>query len=263
MYTCESTREAAREKLLAYIDNMDLAKEARLPTEDELCTLLGASRTTVRAVLEELIVEGRIIRQKGARSWVNAGYYSLKAILTPYHSIQQNIRAMGYTPRSRNLRTQILTPSKELAQALRIPPNGQVVRSTHVFYGDDHFCTLCYDFFDAATLTKEDIVQLNVETSSFFKVLFRKRGNKLSWDILQLSITDTMSMPELALYAGVDPHSRKPFLATHITAYDVNNYPVIHSDMFYDPDYITFGMVRRERYDFDDFQSKSYEMQKK
>lgn len=64
-------RFSAREQLKEIIQHMDLEQDNRLPPELELANQLGIGRTTLRKILEELELEGVVIRRKGKGTFVN------------------------------------------------------------------------------------------------------------------------------------------------------------------------------------------------
>jgi GntR family transcriptional regulator, uxu operon transcriptional repressor len=64
---------AALVQLQAYLAQMDLSGETRLPAERELCELLGVSRGDLRKALAVLEKDGRIWRHVGKGTFVGSG----------------------------------------------------------------------------------------------------------------------------------------------------------------------------------------------
>ncbi len=64
---------AALVQLQAYLSQMDLSGESRLPAERELCESLGVSRGDLRKALAVLEKDGRIWRRVGKGTFVGSG----------------------------------------------------------------------------------------------------------------------------------------------------------------------------------------------
>ena len=59
------------------IESGELKDGERLPTEEELCLLFDASRTTVRNALKELAYRGYIVKKHSKGSFVRSGEASM------------------------------------------------------------------------------------------------------------------------------------------------------------------------------------------
>lgn len=58
-------RERVRAQLLELISEMDLTVNTRLLSEGQLAAKFQVSRSTIRTVLSDLEVEGKVIRRQG------------------------------------------------------------------------------------------------------------------------------------------------------------------------------------------------------
>ncbi|MFK9093818.1 GntR family transcriptional regulator [Bacillus salipaludis] len=63
-------REEVVEKIEFYIDENELRPNDKLPSERELCEILGTSRTTLRGAIKRLIIEGTLYSKRGAGTFV-------------------------------------------------------------------------------------------------------------------------------------------------------------------------------------------------
>ena len=73
-------------------------EEGRIPSETELATELGVSRTTIRDALSRLENEGSIYRKQGAGTFVNEPGLQIKSRLEEMWSYEEVLRDHGYTP---------------------------------------------------------------------------------------------------------------------------------------------------------------------
>ena len=73
----QSTLQTAiREELLSRIQNGHFKPGEKFPTEHALCEEFGVSRTTVRGALNQLTIEGYLVRQQGRGTFVADGKVS-------------------------------------------------------------------------------------------------------------------------------------------------------------------------------------------
>ncbi|MBO0768717.1 MAG: GntR family transcriptional regulator [Solirubrobacterales bacterium] len=104
---------------------VDLEPGAPVPTERDLASLLGTSRTTVRQALAELVGEGRLFRRQGAGTFVAEP--KLRWPLQP-RSFTEQTRASGLTASSVLLDAKRMNAPAQLAEDLGIAPRAPVYR---------------------------------------------------------------------------------------------------------------------------------------
>lgn len=97
-----SQHTAAR--LLEELENGHYSGAAQLPSELELASDLGVSRTVVRDALSELERDGYLERVRGIGTLVNRDVVQLKNRMDQKLEFYKMIRAIGKEPRSDNLR---------------------------------------------------------------------------------------------------------------------------------------------------------------
>ena len=98
----------------------------RLPSEAELCTIFGVSRTVIRQALQDLIHEGLIKRRKGKGSFVSANKISEQLVqkLTGFY---QDMVEQGFEPVTVVLRLHTIPASAEVAGNLGIEIGSPVI----------------------------------------------------------------------------------------------------------------------------------------
>ncbi len=92
-------KHQVKKAILQHIKDMNTAENNRLPSEHKLCEMLGVSRVTVRAALDELSSEGRVFRTRGSGTFVNTIFSRINASLIPYNSFENIIFDHGNIPR--------------------------------------------------------------------------------------------------------------------------------------------------------------------
>jgi GntR family transcriptional regulator len=90
----------------------------RLPSEAEIEEQYLVSRATIRTALNRLVAAGRIERIQGLGSFVARPRPTHKTLL---NSFTENMRAQGFRPHRRLLRSGVVTPDDEVRSALRLP----------------------------------------------------------------------------------------------------------------------------------------------
>lgn len=91
-----------------------------LPTEQELQTLLGVSRVTVRRAIEELEREGYVKKKQGKGTYVTPPKLSYP--LPKLTSFSEDMLQKGFIPNSRTIRLDILR-NRAAAKAMGLPEN--------------------------------------------------------------------------------------------------------------------------------------------
>ena len=114
-----SQHTAAR--LLEELENGRYSGAAQLPSELELASDLGVSRTVVRDALSELERDGYLERVRGIGTLVNQDVVQLKNRMDQKLEFYKMIRAIGKEPRSDNLSVTREIASPALAEKLQLP----------------------------------------------------------------------------------------------------------------------------------------------
>ena len=114
-----SQHTAAR--LLEELENGRYSGAAQLPSELELASDLGVSRTVVRDALSELERDGYLERVRGIGTLVNRDVVQLKNRMDQKLEFYKMIRAIGKEPRSDNLSVTREIASPALAEKLQLP----------------------------------------------------------------------------------------------------------------------------------------------
>ncbi len=104
-----------------------------LPSERDLCALMGASRVTVRKAIELLIAEGMLSRRQGSGTYVTPRIQAPGSYLT---SFSEDAAARGETTSTRWMEKKKGFASEEEARLLELETGAPVLRLSRVRLAD-------------------------------------------------------------------------------------------------------------------------------
>lgn len=90
-----------------------------IPPESELIDTYQVSRSTVRQVLDILVNEGLIYRERGRGSFI--AHLTLEQSMTRIVSFTEDMHQRGFEPSTRVLSAQLVPASKDIAERLQVP----------------------------------------------------------------------------------------------------------------------------------------------
>lgn len=95
-----------------------------IPPEPELEARFQVSRITVRKAIDDLVIEGLLVRQQGRGTFVQRP--KLTHELNMITSWTEQLRALGYTPRTLPLEIEEIDPPQRVAYNLGLGPRQRV-----------------------------------------------------------------------------------------------------------------------------------------
>ncbi|MBK5108065.1 MAG: GntR family transcriptional regulator [Anaerolineales bacterium] len=113
------------EILLDKIQRREWQPGDMIPPESELIEEYQVSRNTVRQVLEKLVNDGLIYRQRGRGSFVS--HPTLEQAMTRIVSFTEDMHQRGFAPGTRVLSTDLIPAEEEIANQLDVPIGEQLV----------------------------------------------------------------------------------------------------------------------------------------
>ncbi|RUT30231.1 GntR family transcriptional regulator [Arsenicitalea aurantiaca] len=113
-----------KEALLHGLRNGAWDAESPIPSERQLMTELGVSRATVRQAIQELEIEGWLVRRQGRGTFPHAPKVEQRLELLAGFS--DNMRAQGLEPSSRLVGRRLANADPRVARALGILPGAPV-----------------------------------------------------------------------------------------------------------------------------------------
>jgi GntR family transcriptional regulator len=108
------------------IDSGEWQPGDMIPPESELTERFQVSRTTVRQVLDMLVNEGLIYRQRGRGSFV--AHPTVEQTLVRIISFTDDMRQRGFRPGTKVLSSDLIPAPADIAQQLGIEPGEELAR---------------------------------------------------------------------------------------------------------------------------------------
>lgn len=107
-----------------------------IPTEFELCDIFAISRTTIRQALTELVNENKFYRVKGRGTFVAQNKIN-QDFIRKIESYNAEMKRKGYIPSSEVLDLKVIPANTEVAAALEIQANADVISLKRLRYADE------------------------------------------------------------------------------------------------------------------------------
>ena len=236
-------REQVRSQILEYISRMDLSSNPRLLSEAQLAAKFHVSRSTIRAALNDLETEGKVLRKQGSGTYVNTRTIDINTTLYPRVDMRDMITNNGYRARSKVLSVQSVQAGG-LASRLHCSPSLslQVVKS--LYYADDTPCMYCIDTLRYGHIAEHHWKSPTLETQSIYEFLRKTANIHVKWDVIRIQAVTSGEVPELMEYFPVPSGKVRPFVLLEITNYDDGNTPVLYGCIYVDTERIRLNIVR-------------------
>ena len=221
-------RERVRAQLLELISEMDLTVNTRLLSEGQLAAKFQVSRSTIRTVLSDLEVEGKVIRRQGSGTYVNS---------------REIVARNGYSARSEVLSVRQI-PAGRQSLLFNCGPTHQLQEIRSLYYADEFPCMYCIDCIRDGRITEDQWRTPELATQSIYEFLKEAGNIHVKWDMMRLRAATSGEVPELAVYFEVPVGKIRPFILLEITNYDDKNNPVLCGNIYVDTERIKLNLVR-------------------
>lgn len=163
-----------------------------LPSEQELCSRFGISRTVVRQALSELERNGFITKQSGKRSTIAFPKYE-GGLMQNLHGFYEDAIAKGQTPSTKVLEFTVVPADPEVAGALQISENDPVIKLNRLRFLDGEPEVLVVTYLPEKKCSS--LIMEDFSAHSLYEVLASKYGLRIvrgyrSIEALALSASD-------------------------------------------------------------------------
>src|SRR5829696_3087952 len=158
-----------RDEILGMLDDLQVGDA--LPSERRLATDLGVSRPTLRAVIDELVREGLLLRRHGSGTYVAEPKIALPLTMT---SFSEDMTRRGMRPGSRVVAFELATAGAKLGQRLQISPVDEVWVITRLRLADDE--TMAIEWLHAPRALLQDLRREELANHSYYQLLRDRRG---------------------------------------------------------------------------------------
>ena len=105
-----------------------------LPSERALSDALGISRVTARKAIDQMVLQGLVVRRRGSGNYIAP---RLEQPLSRLTSFSEELHRRGYTPSSRWLVRAITSAMPDEQLSLGLSPNARVARLERLRLADD------------------------------------------------------------------------------------------------------------------------------
>ena len=122
--------------ILSELKNGFLKTNDKLPTEAELCSMYGLSRTTVRQAISELVTSGHLFKEKNRGVFVAAPRAKVDSLYAA-HYFNEEARNSGLTPSCKIPVMELCPAPEEAAKALQIKAGEEVIHVQKLCYAND------------------------------------------------------------------------------------------------------------------------------
>jgi GntR family transcriptional regulator len=187
-----------RERVLDLIESLSTGEA--IPSERQLSTDLGVSRLTVRAALDELVREGRLVRRHGSGTFVGEPKIAQQLTLT---SFSDDMRRRGMVPGSRTIELRTVHAGPSLGRALHVSPDTRIVRIRRLRLADNE--TMAIETLHVPAALVPGLTRAELENASFYELLAERYGVVVASGVQ--TIEPTVTSEEESELLGVPLHS--------------------------------------------------------
>ena len=193
-----SKQALVRDEILGMLDELQVGDA--LPSERRLAQELKVSRPTLRAVIDELVREGLLLRRHGSGTYVAEPKIALPLTMT---SFSEDMARRGMRPVSRVVGFELQSAGAKLGQRLQISPVDEVWVITRLRLADDE--TMAIEWLHAPRRLLPELRREELATHSFYELLRVRRGITIASGTQ--TIEPTVTSPEEAELLSVPVHS--------------------------------------------------------
>lgn len=154
-------RENLRESLIG------TAPGEKIPTEGELSQAFSVSRITIRRAIDDLVSEGLLVRHQGKGTFLESPklIHELNAIT----SWTDQLKALGYTPRTSDLKVAEIPAPRQIAQALQLAVGELVIQMRRTRLANEEPVSLMVNYLPSRLVP--EISRHAAESESLYELL--------------------------------------------------------------------------------------------
>jgi GntR family transcriptional regulator len=231
--------EIAQQELRQAILGGTFRPGGQLPTEAELCEMLGVSRTVVREALRVLEDDGLVARRHGVGTFVRN--HPILKNLNLNFGITEMIESAGLKSGTSHLALQKETADKEKAEQLQVQIGTPLVTVERVRTADGRPVVYSLDTVTEALIQRAGFDPQLLLTESIYNLMQTSLGQVIEYGIARLlpvacprHVVEKLQLPPNALALYIVQ-----------TDYSSNDEPLVYSCEYHLPDAFDFLVWRR------------------
>ncbi|MBR3391551.1 MAG: GntR family transcriptional regulator [Firmicutes bacterium] len=237
----KSDEMSIRSRLLKEMRQGIFASSLRLPPENELCALLGVSRTQLRDSLAQLDREGFISRCHGVGTLINRHVLAIQTRMDLEVEFMDMVREAGFVPEAKCLGAETRGAGPEVAERLHVAEGAPCLHIAKLVTADGRGAILCQDIIDCAKI-RDHCYPEDVFVQPVFYFLQRFCGLTPLMDVT--SVRAVAAAQEVAEALGVEPGS--PLLYMDEVDYDRDGAPILYARQFYADGIVRHSLIRKK-----------------
>jgi len=231
--------EIAEQQLRQAIAQGTFRPGSQLPTEAELCQMLGVSRTVVREALRGLEEDGLVARRHGVGTFVRD--HPILKNLNFNFGITEMIESAGLTPGTSYFASRAETADGEKVEQLRVPIGTALITVERVRTADGRPVVYSLDTFTESLIQRAEIDPQLLRSKSIYDMLQSSLGKVIEYGIARLL---PVAAPDfVAEKLALPPNSLALYIVQ--TDYSPEDEPLVYSQEYHLPDAFDFIVWRR------------------
>ena len=222
----------AQDLLRELIESDEYKNGKMLPNEVDLAKQLNISRNTLRQAINQLVIEGRLIRKKGVGTKV--AHKGITGGVKNWHSFTQEMKMLGIEVKNYELRISFQRPGKEIADFFQIEETQKCVVMERI-RGNN---TFPFVFFISYFNPKLPISSEENFNQPLYEMLENKYGIYVKTS--KEAVSARLAGDSIATKLDIQPDD--PILIRKRFVYDDNNVPVEYNIGYYRADSFTYTL---------------------
>jgi len=212
----------------------------RIPSETELATELGVSRTTIRDALSRLELEGAIFRKQGAGTFVNTPSLQLKTRLEEIWAYEAMLEAHGYTPSTRIISVETGPADPQTVLDLNLPPAATILTVQKLFLADEQ--PVIFTLNEIPTDMIGSDYNQEIFHQPIFQFLVDHCQQHLSYYLSE--IVPLIVSSQLADILKLKP--KTALISFEEIGYNQDNEPILKAKSYFKDNLLRLRLIRRE-----------------
>jgi len=230
--------EIAEQQLRQAIAQGTFRRGSQLPTEAELCQMLGVSRTVVREALRGLEEDGLVARRHGVGTFVRD--HPILKNLNFNFGITEMIESAGLTAGTSYFASRPETADGEKVEQLRVPIGTALITVERVRTADGRPVVYSLDTFTESLIHRAEIDPQLLRSQSIYDMLQSSLGKVIEYGIARLL---PVAAPDyVAEKLALPPNSLTLYIVQ--TDYSPDDEPLVYSQEYHLPDAFDFIVWR-------------------